>query len=143
MVTLGEFDLEAITEARREMEKLCLRLAVERRGAEHLARMGEELARQQQPISDEAFCASDIAFHRALVDATANPVLQFNMITVVEALQPLMNMVANPTRDRQVIIGYHRALLEALADRSLTAAEHALDGLLDYLLVQYRAAQAR
>ena len=31
MVTLGEFDIDAITEARREMQKLCLKLAIERR----------------------------------------------------------------------------------------------------------------
>lgn len=141
MVTLGEFDIDAITEARREMEKLCLKLAIDRRTEQQLELLADEVACQQQPISDEQFCASDIRFHRTIVDATANPVLQFNMVTVIEALQPLMNMIANRYRDRQIIIGHHQQLVNALTERDLTAANHTLDLLLDYLLSQYRQAQ--
>ena len=140
MVTLGEFDIDAITEARREMEKLCLRLAVSRRTQEHLDRMAAEVEMQQQEISDEDFCASDVRFHRALVDAAGNPVLAFNMVTVIEALQPLMNMIANRTRERRVVIGHHRALLEVLKTQSLPDAEQALDALIDYLSAQYQLA---
>ncbi|WP_207063465.1 FadR/GntR family transcriptional regulator [Motiliproteus sp. SC1-56] len=143
MVTLGEFDLAAVTEARRAMEKLCLGLAVKRRTEEDIARMQAQLERQQEPITDEAFCASDVAFHRALVDASANPVLQFNMVTVIEALQPLMNMIANRTRERQVIVDHHRELLQALEARDLARGEAALDALLDYLGGQFRTAQER
>ncbi|MEH6823918.1 MAG: FCD domain-containing protein [Motiliproteus sp.] len=142
MVTLGEFDIDAITEARRELEKLCLKLAISRRTAQHLEQLAEELALQQQPISDEQFCASDIRFHRAIVDATANPVLMFNMVSVIEALQPLMNMIANRSRDRQVIIGHHQRLLQALIDQDLSQAQASLDQLLDYLQQQYLQAQS-
>ncbi|MFT5721008.1 MAG: GntR family transcriptional repressor for pyruvate dehydrogenase complex [Motiliproteus sp.] len=141
MVTLGEFNIDAITEARRELEKLCLKLAIGRRTEEHLELLARELDLQQQPISDEQFCASDIRFHRAIVDATANPVLKFNMVTVIEALQPLMNMIANRSRDRQVIIGHHRRLLQTLIDQDLSGAEDGLDQLLDYLQQQYLEAQ--
>lgn len=141
MVTLGEFNIDAITEARRELEKLCLKLAISRRTAQHLKQLAEELALQQQPISDEQFCASDIRFHRAIVDATANPVLMFNMVSVIEALQPLMNMIANRSRDRQVIIGHHQRLLQALIDQDLSQAQASLDQLLDYLQQQYLQAQ--
>lgn len=142
MVTLGEFNIDAITEARRELEKLCLKLAIERRTEQHLELLTQELDLQQQPISDVEFCASDIRFHRTIVDATANPVLKFNMVTVIEALQPLMNMIANRSRDRQVIIGHHRQLLQALIDQDLAGAQNCLDLLLDYLQQQYLHAQA-
>lgn len=141
MVTLGEFDINAITEARREMEKLCLKLAIERRSEQHLELMRKELASQQQPISDELFCASDIRFHRAIVDATGNPVLKFNMVTVIEALQPLMNMIANRYRDREVIVGHHQQLLRALTEQNLELACTSIDQLLDYLTIQYQQAQ--
>ncbi|MFT6915279.1 MAG: GntR family transcriptional repressor for pyruvate dehydrogenase complex [Motiliproteus sp.] len=141
MVTLGEFNIDAITEARRELEKLCLKLAITRRTEQHLELLARELDLQQQPISDEQFCASDIRFHRAIVDATANPVLKFNMVTVIEALQPLMNMIANRSRDRQVIIGHHRCLLQTLIDQDLPAAQACLDQLLDYLQQQYLDSQ--
>ncbi len=139
MVTLGEFDIDAITEARRELEKLCLKLAIERRTDLHLERLTEELNQQQQPISDEQFCASDIRFHRILVDATANPVLKFTMVSVIEALQPLMNMIANRCRDRQVIISHHQQLLQAMIEQDLHRAEQNLEQLLDYLQQQYQA----
>tara|TARA_R110002167_G_scaffold57140_5_gene161985 strand:+ start:5433 stop:6167 length:735 start_codon:yes stop_codon:yes gene_type:complete len=141
MVTLGEFDIEAITEARRELEKLCLRLAITRRTDQQLQLLAQEIDLQQQPISDEAFCASDIRFHRTIVDATANPVLKFNMVSVIEALQPLMNMIANRSRERQVIINYHQQLLQSLIVQDLTQAQHCLDQLLDYLQQQYLEAQ--
>ena len=139
MVTLGEFDIDSITEARRELEKLCLKLAIERRTDIHLQQLAEELSLQQQLISDEQFCASDIRFHRILVDATANPVLKFTMVGVIEALQPLMNMIANRSRDRKVIISYHQQLLQAMTEQDLHKAELSLDQLLDYLQQQYQA----
>jgi GntR family transcriptional repressor for pyruvate dehydrogenase complex len=139
MVTLGEFDIDSITEARRELEKLCLKLAIKRRTDIHLQQLAEELSLQQQLISDEQFCASDIRFHRILVDATANPVLKFTMVGVIEALQPLMNMIANRSRDRKVIISYHQQLLQAMTEQDLHKAELSLDQLLDYLQQQYQA----
>jgi len=142
MVSLGEFDIDAISEARREMEQLCLKLAVERRTDAQLAEMSSALEQQQQPISDEAFCAADIRFHRAIVDATGNPVLQFNMYTVIEALQPLTNMIANRFREREVIIQHHQSLLDAIATQNMAAAEQALSLLIDYLTVQYSKAQS-
>lgn len=141
MVTLGEFDIDAITEARREMEKLCLKLAIERRTEAQLEQLQQELEQQQQPISDEEFCASDVRFHRLLIDAAANPVLQFNMVTVIEALQPLMNMIANRTRERQVIIEHHQNLLAALRQSDTNAAINSLDLLIDYLQSQYHQAR--
>jgi DNA-binding FadR family transcriptional regulator len=40
---------------------------------EHIDNLESALARQLDPnISDEAFCQADVAFHRALVDATDN-----------------------------------------------------------------------
>lgn len=142
MVSLGEFDIEAISEARREMEQLCLKLAVERRTDAQLAEMADALQQQKQPISDEAFCAADIRFHRAIVDATGNPVLQFNMYTVIEALQPLTNMIANRFREREVILQHHQDLLDAIAAQNMTDAEQALHWLIDYLTEQYCKAQA-
>ncbi len=142
MVSLGEFDLDSISEARREMEQLCLTLAVQRRTEGQLAELNAALSQQQQPISDEEFCAADIRFHRALVDATANPVLQFNMYTVIEALQPLTNMLANRFRDREVIIGHHQALYNAIAAQQIDPARQSLDQLIDYLTSQYSKALA-
>jgi len=142
MVTLGEFDLTDIAEARLELESLCVRLAAERREDSHLARMAEEIERQRDPaISDEAFCASDVGFHRALVDASRNPVLQFVMFAVIEALQPLENMIIFRFRERERIVEQHERILAALRAQDAAAAADAVSAQMTYLRAQFDQAK--
>lgn len=70
-VGLGAFDLADVARARRELELICCRLAAENRNPAQLAIMADELQSQAQgSLSDDAFCASDVRFHRALLDAS-------------------------------------------------------------------------
>ncbi len=142
MVTLGEFDLTDIAEARHELELMCGRLAAERRQDEHLEAMKREIEVQKQPeLSDEEFCASDVRFHRALVDATGNRVLQFIMYTVIEALQPVENMIIFRFRDREATIRQHRKILRAIRSGDVKKAEKAVTGQMVYLTEQFARAQ--
>jgi len=143
MVTLGEFDLTDIAEARHELELMCGRLAAERREQQHLDQMKEEIEIQKQDgLSDEEFCASDVRFHRALVDATGNRVLQFIMHTVIEALQPVENMIIFRFRDREMTIRQHRKILKAIKSGDVKRAEKAVTGQMVYLTEQFARAQA-
>ncbi len=143
-VGLGEFDLADVAQARRELELVCCRLAAQNRDPEQLAIMAEELNRQAQgDLSDEAFCASDVRFHRALVDATNNRILQLVMVTVIEALQPVMNMVVFRFRERAVVVDQHHRLLEALKTGDAEAACAVLKEQMDSLAEQFAAAQVR
>ena len=142
-VGLGEFDLADIAQARRELELICCRLAVENQDSAQFAIMAEELHSQAQgSLSDEAFCASDVRFHRALVDACHNRILQLVMVTVIEALQPVMNMVVFRFREREVIVAQHQRLLTALQVGDTDAACEVLNEQMDYLTAQFAAAQA-
>lgn len=141
LVTVGDFGLEEIAEARHSLEVLCCRFAVSRRCQEHLDIMEEEIRRQQSGISDTEFCASDVRFHRALVDASGNAVLQFVMYAVIEALQPLANMVAFRFRERDRIIDQHERLHRAVLERNETAAVQVLDEQMRYLAEQYAKAR--
>ena len=142
MVNMGEFSLADIAESRRELEKICCRLAAEHRTEDHLAIMAEELESQKNPqLSDVDFCASDVRFHRALVDATQNPVLQFIMFAVIEALQPATNLVIFRFRKRELIIAQHERIYAAIKAGDNIAAEKALTEQMDYLCEQYRQAQ--
>jgi len=143
MVSLGEFDLEQIAEARQEMEVVCVKLAAKRRDEADLVRMAEEIATQKRnALSDEDFCASDVRFHRALVDAAKNPMLQFVMFAVIEALQPVMNMVIYRFRNRDQVVEQHQRIFDALsAGDSISAAEALLDQMA-CLREQYAQAQA-
>ncbi len=143
LLSMNRIDFETACEARFALERACAPLAAARREAAHLARMEAELARQADPaLDDEGFCASDVAFHRALVDAAANPVLGWHLAGAVEAMQPLMNMITFTARDRRRILGLHRELLEAVRARDGAGADAALAALADYTLELGRAVQA-
>ncbi len=142
LVSLGEFTLSDIAEARHEMEAVCARLACERRTDDHLARMRAEIDRQRDPdLPDTGFCASDVAFHRALVDACGNPMIGFLMTALIEAVQPVSNMVIVRFRDRDRTAAQHEAVLKALESRDVTAAERAVTAMMNSLRDQYEKAQ--
>lgn len=143
-VGLGEFALADVAQARRELELICCRLAAGNRDPEQLAVMAGELASQARgDLSDEAFCASDVRFHRALADATNNRMLQLVMVTVIEALQPVMNLVVYRFRDRVLVVDQHRRLLEALQAGDPETACAVLAEQMDCLAEQFAAARAR
>lgn len=143
MVSMGEFDLSDIAETRHELELVCARLATERRTDVELNRMSVEIDLQKDPeISDEEFCASDVRFHRALVDATKNPALQFQMFTVIEALQPVENLVIFRFRKRDKIVRHHENILHAIRVCDKKLAEDAINEQMTYLRERFAQAQA-
>ena len=95
--------------------------------------MRAEAHRQaQHGLTDEAFCASDVAFHRALVDAACNPVLSYQLAGAVEAMQPLMNMITFSARSREKIVGLHTAIADAIEAQDGALADQLLSELADY-----------
>lgn len=135
LLTINEVDFDVACEARFALEKSCTALAAARRSADDLATMRAEIHRQTQPaLSDEAFCASDVTLHRALVDAAANPILSYQLAGAVEAMQPLMNMITFGTRSRAQIVALHTQLADAIEARDAAAADRVLIALERYTL---------
>ncbi|MTJ83411.1 MAG: FadR family transcriptional regulator [Telmatospirillum sp.] len=135
LVSLGAFGLEDIVAARLETETICCRLAATAREDAHLARMEAELAIQRDDsgrISDEEFCASDVRFHRALVDAAGNAPLAFMMHVVIEAMLPVMNLLSLRVRERRIIADHHARIVGALRAREADLATTALKDLIAY-----------
>lgn len=141
LVSMGEFNLEEIAEARLDLELVCVQHAITRRTDEHLHFMRRELALQKTEIKETAFCESDVRFHRGLADATNNALLQFIMTTVVEALQPLTNMIIVHIRERKRLVQQHEDLLIALEDRNHGTAKQAIEAKMTYLVAQYHEAK--
>ena len=140
---MGALDIEEIIEARRTLQGSCVNLAVIKASPGHIEKIEIALARQQDPgISDEAFCQADVAFHRALVDATDNGMLRFVMYTVIEALIPVTNMVVTVVRERSDIISLHRQMLDHLKRGDAEALTASMDELLDYLLQKFEQASS-
>lgn len=133
LLSMNAVSFQTACEARYALERACAPLAAQRRTADHLATMRAEAHRQAQPgLTDEAFCASDVAFHRALVDAAGNPVLSYQLAGAVEAMQPLMNMITFSARDRARIVALHSQIADAVEANDGGAADTLLADLASY-----------
>lgn len=135
LLSMNAVSFDTACEARFALERACAPLSAARRSPDHLATMRAEIVRQSQPgLTDEAFCASDVAFHRALVDGADNPVLSYQLAGAVEAMQPLMNMITFTARSREEIVALHTRIADAIEGHDATAADEALQELTSYTL---------
>lgn len=142
LVSLGEFSLEDIAEARTEMELVCCRLAAARRNKAHLVMLAAEIERQRsKDLSDEEFCASDVRFHRTIVEAAGNPALEYAAAGLMDSLQPAVNMVIFRFRDRAKVANQHQRLYQSLVKRNAKSACQALTEYMLDLRKQYAQAQ--
>lgn len=133
LLSMNEVDFDTACEARYALERACTPLAAIRRTADHLATMRAEIHRQAQPgLTDQAFCASDVAFHRALVDGAGNPVLSYQLAGAVEAMQPLMNMITYSGRSRARIVQLHTQLADGIETHDAGRAAEILSDLETY-----------
>lgn len=133
LLSMNEVSFDTACEARYALERACAPLSAQRRTADQLATMRAEIFRQAQPgLTDEAFCASDVAFHRALVDGAGNPVLSYQLAGAVEAMQPLMNMITFTARSREEIIRLHSKIADALEAQDAETVDAALVELETY-----------
>jgi GntR family transcriptional repressor for pyruvate dehydrogenase complex len=145
LVSVGDISIEAITQARMELESMCARVAAAERTQVDLDRMTAEIDVQRNiELTDVEFCATDVRFHRALVEATHNELLSFLMTATVEALQPISNLITFRTRDRREIIGQHQRIVDFLARRDAEGAAAVIVEQSRYLVDHYsRAVVAR
>ncbi len=133
-VSMNDISIEEISSTRKEMETLCCRLACQHRTPDDLEQLEHAFALQSDvSISAEAFCAADVHFHRTLANATHNRMLNFVMYCLIEALQPIANMLAYHFRERSVILNQHRRLIDAIRERNATLASAIMAEQLNYL----------
>ncbi|MEM9126462.1 MAG: FadR/GntR family transcriptional regulator [Pseudomonadota bacterium] len=130
LLSMNSVSFDTACEARYALERACAPLSAQRRTPDQLATMRAEIFRQAQPgLTDEAFCASDVAFHRALVDGAGNPVLSYQLAGAVEAMQPLMNMITFTARSREAIINLHVTIADALEAQDAATVDATLADL--------------
>ena len=141
-VSMNDISLTEISSTRKELEALCFQHACQNRRPEDLQRLEEELKHQSNPdISPEEFCASDVRFHRIIANATGNRMLSFVMFTLIEALQPVANMIAYRFREREIITNQHQRILQAITDQDSTLAVAILHEQIEYLDQLHEEAQ--
>ncbi len=133
LMSLTQTNFDTACTARFQLERACLPLSIRNRTFETVNLLRREIVRQfTKGLSDEDFCASDVAFHRALMMACGNPVLIYHSVSAVEAMQPLMNMLTYRARERRQIVDLHVALTDAIQSRKEDDARSVLDQLEAY-----------
>jgi len=133
LMGLSRIPLEAVTEARLTFLTAIAPLACARRTPAQIAAMRDEISVQRAPsTTDEEFCASDVRFHRALANAAGNPLISFQMAGVIEAMQPLLNMLTWRGRDRAEVAARHARIASMLERRDAAGLVQELGHLSDY-----------
>lgn len=133
LLSMNGVGFETACDARFALERACAPLAARNRTQQHLDRMRSELEKQRNPaLSDEAFCTSDVAFHRAFVDSACNQVLSYQLAGAIEAMQPLMNMITYTRRSREKIVDLHDRILTALDQGDVAECDAVLEALHSY-----------
>ncbi|WP_428033532.1 FadR/GntR family transcriptional regulator [Amphritea sp.] len=142
LVGMDAFSIDEIHQTRLLMESNCLQLAAMHITQEQLDELKRELqAQQDKNLTPEQFCAADVRFHRLIAEASGNRLLSFIMFSVIEALQPVSNMVTFRFRERSVVIDQHQRILQALEQKNADFACSVLAEQVSYLSEKTQQAQ--
>lgn len=127
LAALHGFSSEEMFEARRVLEVGTIGVAAGKATGEDLASVAEEMAGMFAALNDpQAFLVHDIKFHRAVANASHNPILA-SLIEMVSAMfyERRKRNVGAP-RDLREAAETHRLIYNALRDRDVEAAQEAM-----------------
>jgi len=123
--------LHNLAEVRSIIEPAAVRLAAERRTDADLAALEGALdAMAEQDAGASHAVDADLAFHRALLTATHNELLE-RMEMVIESGLAHRDRIVHSSPHGEDPVPAHRAVLDAVRDQDPLAAEAAMRALLD------------
>ncbi|MFB7214555.1 FadR/GntR family transcriptional regulator [Streptomyces sp. NPDC056255] len=123
--------LRSLGEVRGIIEPAAVRLAAERRTDTDLAALeGALTAMGEQEGGATLAVEADLAFHRALLAATHNELLE-RMEMVIESGLAHRDEIVHSSLHGEDPVPSHRAVLDAVRDQDPVAAERAMRALLD------------
>ena len=126
---LGEY-----LESRRILEIAAAGLAAERAQPEHLGALSDAFERMaeaadraaENPAAEDLYHEADIAFHRALIDATGNRALGSMTEPIHRALTAARRPLARPDARLERSLPEHRRILTAVAQADPEGARQAM-----------------
>ncbi|MER5509583.1 FCD domain-containing protein [Streptomyces sp. NPDC002766] len=122
--------LRNLAEVRAIIEPAAVRLAAQRRTDADVAALDAALEAMDQDASAAHAVEADLAFHRALLNATHNELLE-RMEMVIESGLAHRDRIVHSSPHSEDPVPAHRAVLDAVRDRDPDAAEAAMCALLD------------
>jgi DNA-binding FadR family transcriptional regulator len=139
----GSTSAAEVEQARRWIERGCVRLAAENHTDADLAAIRAAVDGARDPALDlDRFLALDIDFHVAISRAAHNGVLELAM-TAIHLARPRTNTLLLSALKPALIVEQHDAIVEAIAARDADAADSAFQAHLDHLLTIRSEALAR
>ena len=121
--------LQQLDELRSIIEPASAALAATRRTEAHLEAMREAFVVMSSSSDDEEIVEADLRFHRSLLEAVGNDLLQ-RTIVVIEVGLHLRDLVVAGTSDWGPAIPLHEAVLVAVEAGDPVAAEEAMRAVL-------------
>jgi DNA-binding FadR family transcriptional regulator len=122
--------LRSLDEVRGIIEPAAVRLAAARRTDEDLVRLETALEAMSGAADSAGAVDADLAFHRALLGATHNELLE-RMETVLESALAARDRLVHGTEESDDPVPSHRAVLDGVRAGDCDAAETAMRTLLD------------
>ena len=121
-----------VAEVRELLETEACALAAERATGKNLQRLEECLRRMEENADDaERFLSADVGFHRELVRATGNLVLEMVTAPVYGLMREQRGSIFHVKGSSERAIEHHREVLEALRSRDPDRAREAMLGHID------------
>jgi DNA-binding FadR family transcriptional regulator len=138
-----------LLEFRDMLEARCAELAAERADAVDLDRLAAchaEVTTAYAGADRRAQVRADVAFHRAIADATRNPVFSYLVATLLALLHEHVQIsIADVTPNSDAahqLTAQHTALWQAIAARDAATAAQAARRHIDYVRRRWTAGQA-
>ncbi|MFJ5588575.1 FadR/GntR family transcriptional regulator [Streptomyces noursei] len=116
--TFGDYSASDLLEVRRHVEVPVAGYAALRRTPEDLDRLAHLLERMEQEADTTAWVAMDTLFHLAVAEAARNPVFRRVIEEIRDALARQSAFLNDVGGRREQANREHRAIVEALVDRS-------------------------
>jgi len=134
--------IASLIEARRIIEPAAADLAARRGSAADLAAIEAAYIGMERAIPDdlEACCEADLAFHRGVIAAGHNLVLDSLVSTIEAALKASFLVTTSLMENQAKTLSVHKAVLDAIRFRDTAGARAAMDRLLDLAAQDYGGA---
>ena len=114
--------VEALTEARVEIEQVVLKHAIENADDSDIALLRENVMTARKKIQSKLLAThEDFIFHKLLAEATKNPVFVMVMESLMAVHSALLNRVTLKTSEASVV--YHEKILEVIEARDHDKAQ--------------------
>lgn len=144
IIKFNKDDFSALIEARYYIELDAVRLAAERRTEQDITDLRTALEDYEIKIAQNLSAVEeDMLFHIKIAQCTKNSVIESMMVVLIPDL--IKNIIENNIcgKDRSTIaISEHRAILKAIEENDIDAAENAMAAHLDEVLQVARTAYA-